>query len=63
MAREQFRIIIDLDSAAFQPEPAPELCLILARIAKQLARGERVGSIRDTDGAIVGNFQVNDAAP
>jgi hypothetical protein len=59
MAREQFRIIVDLDSAAFRPEPLPELCLILAQVAERLGRGERMGSVRVSDGEIVGNFQLD----
>jgi hypothetical protein len=57
MAREQFRIIVDLDSAAFRPEPIPELRLILSQVAERLTRGERVGSLQTSDDAIVGNFQ------
>jgi hypothetical protein len=58
MAYEQFRIIVDLDNAAFRPEPVSELSLLLAQVAEQLTRGERLGSVRVSDGSIVGNFQI-----
>jgi hypothetical protein len=57
MARERFRITVDLDSAAFRPKPVEELRLILSHVSEQLERGERVGSVQTLDGAIVGNFQ------
>lgn len=55
-----FQVLIELDNAAFDPEPANELARILEIIAERLRERtdspEGVGLVRDTNGNTVGRY-------
>lgn len=55
-----FQVLIELDNAAFDPEPANELARVLELIAERLRERtdspEGAGLVRDVNGNTVGRY-------
>jgi len=53
----KFILEVNCDNDAFQPRPEIELSYILTRLAQRLEDGKTYGSIRDTNGQTVGEYE------
>lgn len=51
-----FKVTVEIDNAAFQPEAAPEVARILRETADRVEQGYRSEAIRDENGNTVGAF-------
>lgn len=54
-----FVVLVEIDNAAFDPEPAVELARILRELADRVERGQPSGLLRDVNGNIVGSSKFN----
>lgn len=54
----EFRVLINIDSAAFEDGRDAELARILRDIADRLTDGESGGNAKDVNGYVVGDFGI-----
>lgn len=54
-----FRINFGTDNAAFDDEAGTETCRILRSIAKNIENGDLYGPVRDINGNLIGNWELN----
>ena len=55
-----FRINFGTDNAVFDDKAGSETCRILRSIAKKIENGDLYGPVRDVNGNLIGNWELND---